>query len=273
MAKFKLLRCSILIILVSIIMDSSFASAEHYQIWEEKNNVDPNHNWTITFNEEIDASMITNENIYIKYNDEVLEDINLSIGKDKRTIKVEAPQIGYKERETYFLYVEKTVASAKNEQLNMPIEMKFTTGESNLASKLLIKVRGTESFDEIRALFDQRPYITTIENETGVKHTVSDELNAEIYDLFSTKAHFSYGFYLGRLSDLMYTFNPNEQMFSSLKDELTSILGEPYKDKYASEYEYFIEWRRGEKTTKYSYSARVILHLSDNRLTLTQVTL
>lgn len=273
MEKLKIFWSSILVILLFVTMDTSFANAEDYQIWNEKTNVDQNHDWVITFNQEIDPLTINNENIYIQYNGQAVKDIILSLSTDKKSLKIEAPQNGYKEQETYFLYIEKNVKSITGKELNKPIKMKFTIGQSNLASKLLIKVRGTETPEELWDLLDQAPYLTKIDNEYFVKHRVNDELSSEIYDLFGTETHFTYGFYLGRLSDLAYRFDPDEQMFSVLKDELISVLGAPYEDEYANNSEYFIEWRIHDEQSEYSYGPRIVLYLNEYNLTLTQVSL
>ena len=50
MEKLKIFWSSILVILLFVTMDTSFANAEDSQIWNEKTNVDQNHDWVITFN-------------------------------------------------------------------------------------------------------------------------------------------------------------------------------------------------------------------------------
>jgi hypothetical protein len=96
-----------------------------YHNWDEKTDVDPNHNWTIKFNDELDETTITNENIFIQYNQETIEGFHISLDEDKKSVKVEAPKEGYIPGAKYYLYI-KNVKSVASKPLTTPVKLGFT---------------------------------------------------------------------------------------------------------------------------------------------------
>lgn len=53
----------------------------------------------------------------------------MSLNPDKKSVKVKAPNGGYKLGETYIIYVEKAVKSEKGKGLKQPVKMKFIIKE------------------------------------------------------------------------------------------------------------------------------------------------
>ena len=123
----KILFGSILAVLIILVgANTSLAETTNYQSWLDKTNVEPNHDWTVTFNQELDGNTITNENIYVRYKNEIVEGIDLSLGADKKSFTVNAPESGYIKNETYTLYIEKEIKSTAGKELSQPVKMKFT---------------------------------------------------------------------------------------------------------------------------------------------------
>ncbi|WP_077214987.1 WG repeat-containing protein [Bacillus dakarensis] len=129
-----------LLFLISASMGS--AQAAEYQIWPDKTNVSIKHNWTIKFNKELDRDTINNENLYVHHNGEKVAGNTVSLGTDKKTIMVKAPEDGYKADEQYVLYIESGVKSITGIELKQPIKMKFTTSPTNDESRALVQIDG-----------------------------------------------------------------------------------------------------------------------------------
>ncbi|MGN7385541.1 transglycosylase SLT domain-containing protein [Sporosarcina sp. SAFN-015] len=98
----------------------------HYNNWEEKTNIDPHHNWTIHFTHELDETTVNDTNIYVQYDLQKIDSLKVSLLADQKSLKVEAPEGGYLNGETYFLYINKSVRSRNGQELKQPIKMKFT---------------------------------------------------------------------------------------------------------------------------------------------------
>ncbi|MGM9926436.1 MAG: Ig-like domain-containing protein [Bacillus sp. (in: firmicutes)] len=97
-----------------------------YLNWEERTNVDSNHDWTIVVNQALDAASISNQNVYVMHNDNLVAGTKASLNDDQKSIKLEAPEKEYIAGEIYTLYVEQTVKSKSGKVLKQPIKMKFT---------------------------------------------------------------------------------------------------------------------------------------------------
>ncbi|MCI2254560.1 Ig-like domain-containing protein, partial [Domibacillus sp. PGB-M46] len=97
-----------------------------YKQLETKTNVDPHYNFTVKLNNNLDMATVTSSNIYVKTNSILVDGVKVSLNADKKSIKVEAPEEGYKVGETYVIYVEKAVKSASGKELKQPVKMQFT---------------------------------------------------------------------------------------------------------------------------------------------------
>ena len=169
--------------------------------WDSKEDVAVDHNWTVTFNNQLDATTVNNENFYIMYKGELVTGINVSLNADGKSVKIEAPKEGYKPGETYSLYISKAVKSANNEHLNQPIKMDFTIEKVRLATK--------EELAKAR-------YKTIITDEKGDKYNLYMIPKREKLDNYGSYSG-DYGFVLEKVgSDLAiwqkeevqdYTFN------------------------------------------------------------------
>ncbi|MCP3765072.1 hypothetical protein NLX67_22480 [Domibacillus sp. A3M-37] len=60
-----------------------------------------------------------------------VQDVKVSLNAYKKSIKVEAPEEGYKAGETYTIYVEKAVKSASGKELKQSVKMQFTVASNN----------------------------------------------------------------------------------------------------------------------------------------------
>ncbi|PIC94855.1 hypothetical protein CSV69_14570 [Sporosarcina sp. P26b] len=86
--------------------------------------------WTITFNQVPELSAITPENIYVKdANNNIVDTVPSLIDKSKK-VKLPAPLAGYRANETYTLYVDEAIYSAKEQMLKESVKLDFTTGSS-----------------------------------------------------------------------------------------------------------------------------------------------
>lgn len=115
---------------------ASFAEETYYQGWPEKTDIDPHHDWTIKVNQPLDEATINESNIYVFQNNSPnVEGVKLSLGEDLMSIKVEAPEQGYKAGEEYALCIEKSVKSSIGKELKQPIMMKFIIADSESNSE------------------------------------------------------------------------------------------------------------------------------------------
>ncbi|MCI2254825.1 CAP domain-containing protein [Domibacillus sp. PGB-M46] len=135
------------------------AQTTDYLEWPEKTSIDPNHDWTIKWNQELDANTVNNNNIYVQHDLDKVEGVKVSLNADKKSIKVEAPEEGYSPEESYYLFVEKSVKSLKGKELMQPIKMKFTT--KHVISSLHSKEEIIQKWNEYKPTFEGNPYIET----------------------------------------------------------------------------------------------------------------
>ncbi|MCI2257268.1 Ig-like domain-containing protein [Domibacillus sp. PGB-M46] len=97
-----------------------------YKQLETRINVHPYYNFTVKFNNELDKSTITSDNLYVKYGSNIIEGVAVSLNSDKKSVTVAAPAMGYKRGETYVIYVKQAVKSATGKELKLPVKMSFT---------------------------------------------------------------------------------------------------------------------------------------------------
>ncbi|MCI2254210.1 leucine-rich repeat domain-containing protein [Domibacillus sp. PGB-M46] len=102
-----------------------------YKQLETKINVDPHYDFTVKFNNDLDAETVTSSNVYVKTNSTLVDGVKVSLNADKRSVKVQAPEAGYKAGETYIIYVEKAVKSASGKELKEPVKMQFKVTGNN----------------------------------------------------------------------------------------------------------------------------------------------
>ena len=115
-------------------------------------NVSPLHEFTITFNLEVDGSTINDENIYVMTdNQEVVNGTMAYQERNKKSVKVLAPKEGYKVGKTYFLHVENGVKTVDGKELKNPVKMKFTIkGEKTIIDGVYVdQVLFTEDGDAL----------------------------------------------------------------------------------------------------------------------------
>lgn len=130
----KSVKCMVSILLAALLglfgAGISFAEETYYQGWPEKTTIDPHHDWTIKVNQQLDEATINESNIYVfQTNSPNVEGVKLSLGEDLMSIKVEAPEQGYKAGGEYVLYIEKSVKSSMGKELKQPVMMKFVIAE------------------------------------------------------------------------------------------------------------------------------------------------
>ncbi len=82
--------------------------------------------WTIRFNKEVDESTITNKQIYILNHHHEVENVNLLLGDDKKSIIVQPPLKGYEQGMTYYMHIESGLKSVKDDAISMPARFSFT---------------------------------------------------------------------------------------------------------------------------------------------------
>lgn len=95
-------------------------------------NVSIHKKWTITFNKNVDSSMV--ENIYVSYANG--RNVKLKITTNKNKLIVHAPEEGYIYNTTYIINIDKKMQSMDKQSLDESYKYYFTTGsKENEASK------------------------------------------------------------------------------------------------------------------------------------------
>ncbi|WP_077214997.1 leucine-rich repeat domain-containing protein [Bacillus dakarensis] len=131
--------------------------------WESRRNVDPNHDWTITFNAILDESTINTNNIFIMHEDKNVDGITVHRNTDRESVTIKAPADGFKHGDTYVLHINDSIQSADGNTLTQPIVMEFTIKEDN----------EPEPVNDI-VIFEDK-YL-----EKSVKHTLEIENNTPV---------------------------------------------------------------------------------------------
>lgn len=266
----KLLKFVFCMVLLNIIIftgvKENFAQTTDYLTWEEKTNVDPHHNWTVTFNQELDETTINDHNIYVQHHLNHVKIDEVSLLPDKKSIKIKAPVEGYLKSESYFLYIDNTVKTRNGNELKQPIQMKFTIGNepTSIVSNLFIK--GLTAYmtpEEVSQLIDY-----TLLKYNSARYSSYTYAVPNIYDL---PAELTISYDYGYLSDVRYTLfqggsiNNDElqQKYTVLKAELSAYFGsEPLEEiEFADGY-------RASWETPNNISDRVWLSVSEGKIEL-----
>lgn len=92
--------------------------------FKQKTDPDPEKDWTITFNQEVDRSSLTKQLIYVKTASGDIHPTSFSLSDDlmKITVKPEKP---YTIKTTYSLFISKEVGSKKGKKLKSDVNMDF----------------------------------------------------------------------------------------------------------------------------------------------------
>lgn len=104
--------------------------------------------WNINFNKEIKFDDIAKNEIKVIDSKKNRVNVELSLGKDNKSIIVNPPNGGYKVGESYTLVLGKDISSKENKRLNKEITMEFTIKDydkENIMDKLI--VLPNESYD------------------------------------------------------------------------------------------------------------------------------
>lgn len=125
----KFLRGYVSIILFAAFFLFGAINAFAESPWDKKD-VDPNHHFTITFNQKVDPRSVNTHTIYVlDENGRRVEGKEPKVSNDGYKVIVEAPASGYSYGSSYILVVAKDVVSEKQQPLNKEIRMNFTIQE------------------------------------------------------------------------------------------------------------------------------------------------
>lgn len=125
----KFLRGYVSIILFAAFFLFGAINAFAESPWDKKD-VDPNHHFTITFNQKVDPKSVNTHTIYVlDENGRRVEGKEPKVSNDGYKVIVEAPASGYSYGSSYILVVTKNVVSEKQQPLNKEIRMNFTIQE------------------------------------------------------------------------------------------------------------------------------------------------
>jgi hypothetical protein len=118
-----------LLLMLTFIISVSSAFAESYKEWPEKTDVPTDKIWTIKFNMEIKLSNIS-DNIYVASDVDGINKIpNITVENNVSnpniSVVVKPPTDGWVAGETYYLFINRNIASINNKLLAEPIRMKF----------------------------------------------------------------------------------------------------------------------------------------------------
>lgn len=97
-----------------------------YTNWTPSQTVPKTKDWTIHFNKEIDPTTVNHSNFHLQYNRQKINDIDLVLNNDKKSVTVKAPKDGYDAGKTYFLYIEYDILTRSGQSLSRPIKFEFT---------------------------------------------------------------------------------------------------------------------------------------------------
>lgn len=109
----------------------SLQQSQDIKNWPSKKNVEPKHKWAINFNQTIDKKSLSKDNIFIMQDMQRLEETELLLSNDGKSIEVTAPAEGYIAGETYTLHISKQITANAGQQLKKSIEMQFTIKKSD----------------------------------------------------------------------------------------------------------------------------------------------
>lgn len=122
-------------LLLWAIMLFSFAGVSLAASFPEKTNVDPQHNWTVKFNAEVNPSTITPQTVYVTRGTEKIA-TNVFVNADQTSITVKAPTNGYLYEEQYMLHISDDVYAASTQKMKEPVTMSFVIKSKPAATTL-----------------------------------------------------------------------------------------------------------------------------------------
>ncbi|NFU04302.1 leucine-rich repeat domain-containing protein, partial [Clostridium botulinum] len=100
--------------------------AEDYYKWDSKVTADKNKIWTINLSKKLNSNISgIKDKVYIKDSKGNKLDCNVKIKPNEKTLEVLPPKDGYKEKENYYLYIDKSIPSDKNKNLKETVKMNF----------------------------------------------------------------------------------------------------------------------------------------------------
>ncbi|MGO5093901.1 leucine-rich repeat domain-containing protein [Clostridium sp. LCP25S3_F10] len=100
--------------------------AEDYYKWDSKVTADKNKIWTIKLSKKLNTNISGIKNkVYIKDSKGNKLDCNIKIKPNEKILEVLPPKDGYKEKENYYLYIDKSIPSDKNKNLKETVKMNF----------------------------------------------------------------------------------------------------------------------------------------------------
>ncbi|MFL0364693.1 S8 family serine peptidase [Pseudobacillus sp. 179-B 2D1 NHS] len=89
-------------------------------------NLKPTHTLTIRFSQSIDSKTVNSSSVFVRNEGEFVDGLALSTSSDGKTVTVKAPPAGYTSGQTYFLYIDTTIASPTGKALKAPVIVRFT---------------------------------------------------------------------------------------------------------------------------------------------------
>ena len=92
----------------------------------DRTDVNPHHDWTITFNSKVDLETIHQASIFVTQDLQNFLQVQLYVNPDQKSITVKAPLNGYEKGESYTLYISDLVKSENGTPLKEQISMEFT---------------------------------------------------------------------------------------------------------------------------------------------------
>ncbi|WP_061316289.1 leucine-rich repeat domain-containing protein [Clostridium botulinum] len=100
--------------------------AEDYYKWDSKVTADKNKIWTIKLSKKLNNNISgIKDKVYIKDSKGNKLDCNVKIKPNEKILEVLPPKDGYKEKENYYLYIDKSIPSDKNKNLKETVKMNF----------------------------------------------------------------------------------------------------------------------------------------------------
>ncbi|WP_434296575.1 leucine-rich repeat domain-containing protein [Clostridium sporogenes] len=100
--------------------------AEDYYKWDSKVTANKNKIWTIKLSKKLNNNISgIKDKVYIKDSKGNKLDCNVKIRPNEKILEVLPPKDGYREKENYYLYIDKSIPSDKNKNLKETVKMNF----------------------------------------------------------------------------------------------------------------------------------------------------
>ena len=100
--------------------------AEDYYKWDSKVTADKNKIWTIKLSKKLNNNISgIKDKVYIEDSKGNKLDCNVKIKPNEKILEVLPPKDGYREKENYYLYIDKSIPSDKNKNLKETVKMNF----------------------------------------------------------------------------------------------------------------------------------------------------